>query len=253
MQYDPKEFKKYPEVMSKEQLYKVCHIAKRTATYLLQSGLIPNTYTGKQTRCYQIKKNDVIAFLEDREVNPDKYILPKFLDNTGKKNPAYKIRILPGEAFSRAKIRAFYENDLKREKDVLTVADVVRITGYRRTTVSSWVNNKRLNGFLTMCLQRRIFAKEEKKTLKKDMKPQTLLVDFNPQRMFYLQETKSRINNINTEDGGNEESEKRIKRDLEVSPIIHISENKLVEVKPTDILKAVSEYSVNRGITEPME
>lgn len=93
-------------------------------------------------------------------------------------------------------------------------------------------------------------GKEEKKTLKKDMKPQTLLVDFDPQRMFYLQETKSRINNINTEDGGNEESEKRIKRDLEVSPIIHISESKLVEVKPTDILKAVSEYSVNRGITE---
>lgn len=93
-------------------------------------------------------------------------------------------------------------------------------------------------------------GKEEKKTLKKDMKPQTLLVDFNPQRMYYLQETKSRINNINTEDGGNDESEKRIKRDLEVSPIIHISENKLVEVKPTDILKAVSEYSVNRGITE---
>ena len=149
MQYDPKEFKKYPEVMSKEQLYKVCHVAKRTATYLLQSGLIPNTYTGKQTRCYQIKKSDVIAFLEDREVNPDKYILPKMLESTGKKNPVYKIRILPGETFSRAKIRAFYENDLKKEKDVLTVADVVRITGYRRTTVSSWVRNNRLNGFLT--------------------------------------------------------------------------------------------------------
>ena len=91
---------------------------------------------------------------------------------------------------------------------------------------------------------------EVKKVIKKDMKPQTLLVDFNPQRMFYLQETKSRINNINTADGGNDESEARIKRDLEVSPIIHITENKLVEVKPTDILKAVSEYSTNRGITE---
>lgn len=91
---------------------------------------------------------------------------------------------------------------------------------------------------------------EVKKVIKKDMKPQTLLVDFNPQRMFYLQETKSRINNINTADGGNDESEKRIKRDLEVSPIIRIAENKLVEVTPTDILKAVSEYSTNRGITE---
>ena len=93
-------------------------------------------------------------------------------------------------------------------------------------------------------------GKEVKKIIKKDMKPQTLLVDFNPQRMFYLQETKSRINNINTADGGNDESEERIKRDLNVSPIIHIAENKLVEVKPTDILKAVSEYSTNRGITE---
>lgn len=93
-------------------------------------------------------------------------------------------------------------------------------------------------------------GEEVKKVIKKDMKPQTLLVDFNPQRMFYLQETKSRINNINTADGGNDESEERIKRDLEVSPIIHISENKLVEVEPTDILKAVSEYSTNRGITE---
>ena len=74
MKYDQKEFKKYPEIMNKEQLYKVCHISKRTAQYLLQSGLIPNTYTGKRTRCYQIKKSDVIAFMEDRKVNPNKYI-----------------------------------------------------------------------------------------------------------------------------------------------------------------------------------
>lgn len=94
------------------------------------------------------------------------------------------------------------------------------------------------------------YEAEDGSVIKKDMKPQTLLVDFNPQRMFYLQETKSRINNINTADGGNDESEERIKRDLEVSPIIHISENKLVEVTPTDILKAVSEYSTSRGITE---
>lgn len=93
-------------------------------------------------------------------------------------------------------------------------------------------------------------GEEVKTVIKKDMKPQTILVDFNPQRMFYLQEIKSRINNINTADGGNDESEARIKRDLEVSPIIHIAENKLVEVEPTDILKAVSEYSTNRGITE---
>lgn len=95
-----------------------------------------------------------------------------------------------------------------------------------------------------------INGKQIERVIKRDMKPQTLLVDFNPQRMFYLQEVKSRINNINTADGGNDESEIRIKKDLEISPIIHVKENKLVEVTPIDILKAVSEYSTNRGITE---
>ena len=55
----------------------VCHISKRTALYLLQFGLIPSETTGKKTRCYKIKKFDVIAFMEDREVNPSKYIIPK--------------------------------------------------------------------------------------------------------------------------------------------------------------------------------
>ena len=77
MKYDAKEFKRYPEIMSKEQMRIACHISKRTALYLLQFNLIPHTFTGKKTRCYAIKKSDVIAFMNDREVNPEKYIAPK--------------------------------------------------------------------------------------------------------------------------------------------------------------------------------
>ena len=51
MKYDAKEFKKYPEI--------------------IQFNLIPHTCTGKKTRCYAIKKSDVIAFMNDREVNPE--------------------------------------------------------------------------------------------------------------------------------------------------------------------------------------
>ena len=148
MQYDPKELKKYPEIMNKEQLYKLCHISKSTAQYLLLSGLIPNKYTGKKTRCYKIKKSDVIAFLEDREVNPNKYIPVESWSKYGRLPGVYDIRILPGENFSSRRIRAFYENELSKEKDVLSVADVVRITGYRRTSVSGWVSKDKLNGFL---------------------------------------------------------------------------------------------------------
>ena len=148
MQYDSKEFKKYPDVMSKEQFYKVCHISKKTALYLLQSGLIPSKCTGKRTRCYQIKKSDVIAFMEDREVNPNKYIPSAIWNKEGRMPGAHDIRILPSENFSKERMRGFYETELKKEKDVLYVADVVRITGYQRTTVSSWVSTGRLKGFI---------------------------------------------------------------------------------------------------------
>ena len=63
MTYDAKEFAQYPEIMNKEQLRKVCHISKRTAHYLLQFNLIPHVCTGKKTRCYAIKKSDVIDFM----------------------------------------------------------------------------------------------------------------------------------------------------------------------------------------------
>lgn len=50
-----------PDVITKDQLYRICHISKSTALYLLQSGKIPCEYTGRKTRCYKIKKADVIA------------------------------------------------------------------------------------------------------------------------------------------------------------------------------------------------
>ena len=65
-----------PDVITKDQLYRICHISKSTALYLLQSGKIPCEYTGKKTRCYKIKKEDVIAYLENRKVFPESYSAP---------------------------------------------------------------------------------------------------------------------------------------------------------------------------------
>ena len=69
-----KEIKKqYPKTMSKDQLYRVAHISKATALYLLQSGAIPCKDTGKKTRRYTIKTDDVIENLRQREICPEKY------------------------------------------------------------------------------------------------------------------------------------------------------------------------------------
>lgn len=65
-----------PDIITKDQLYRICHISKSTALYLLQSGKIPCEYTGRKTRCYKIKKADVIAYLENRKVFPESYSAP---------------------------------------------------------------------------------------------------------------------------------------------------------------------------------
>ncbi len=96
----------------------------------------------------------------------------------------------------------------------------------------------------------KVFKEPNGDVVKFNMKPQTLLVDFNPNRMFVMQEEKAQIYNINTETDGNIKLVQRLKKELEVSPIIHLNKNKLVQVIPTDILNAVREYSNNRSVLD---
>lgn len=84
--------------------------------------------------------------------------------------------------------------------------------------------------------------------VKYNMKPQTLLVDFNPNRMFLIQEQKSQIYNVNTDSNGNSQLEERIKKELEISPIIVVNKNKMVQIEPSDILDAVRQYSSTRSV-----
>lgn len=60
-----------PDVLTKDQFYQLCHISKSTALYLLRSGKVPCEWTGKKTRCYKIKKEEVKTYLEKRGVFPE--------------------------------------------------------------------------------------------------------------------------------------------------------------------------------------
>lgn len=94
------------------------------------------------------------------------------------------------------------------------------------------------------------YADSENNVIKYNMKPQTLLVDFDPYRMFTLQEQKSKIYNVNVEEAGNSLLEERLSNELRISPIITINKNKIVEIKPKNIMDAVSEYSKEKGIMD---
>ena len=64
-------YEEYPEVISADQLYRICHISKRKAKWLLEHGYIPCEDSGKKTRRYKIRLNDVIDYLLTLEAAPD--------------------------------------------------------------------------------------------------------------------------------------------------------------------------------------
>jgi len=94
----------------------------------------------------------------------------------------------------------------------------------------------------------KVFKEPNGDVVKFNMKPQTLLVDFNPNRMFQMQEHKSQIYNVNTESNGNGKLEERIRKELEISPIVVLNHNKMVQIQPADILDAVRKYSSSRSV-----
>lgn len=143
MQLDKNELKKYPDVLSKEQLIKVGHMSKRTASYLLESKLLPAKHNGKKTRCYEIKKTDIIEFFNDYSVMPEKYSTPPkwYSEKKQIKARPYKKGLRSSE-INEKKLRKYYEAKLTAFYDgVLTVALVSQFTGYRTKTVSAWIRN----------------------------------------------------------------------------------------------------------------
>ena len=131
--------KDYPEHMSMEQMRIVCHISKRTARYLMNSGRVPCIDSGKKTRRFQIATVDVIKYLEEREKTPDKYTLP---NGSYARSPR-----LVSNAKTGAHIRI---NRLLFEEapDMLTSYQAAVIAGVTPSTVTGWVKKKHLKAIL---------------------------------------------------------------------------------------------------------
>ena len=145
MNFDFSIFDEYPDIMNKEQMYKVCGISKSTARYLLESGLIPCIDTGKKTHRFLIKKEDVISYINGRERHPEKYRAPALWYNDGvsSANLSQSTELcstdLPPE-----KIREYYYDKLKFYRELMTVDQIRMFTGFTKNAVNGWINNGRL-------------------------------------------------------------------------------------------------------------
>lgn len=133
-----------PDVINKDKLYRICHISKSTALYLLRSGKIPCTYTGKKTRCYNIKKEDVKAYLEDRVVFPEAYSAPRGWYSGSHRLPKIKLD-MPNPTLEET--HDYYADILKDYADVIRSDEIVKLTEYSKSTINSWCRRGILKGF----------------------------------------------------------------------------------------------------------
>lgn len=97
---------------------------------------------------------------------------------------------------------------------------------------------------------RTLTTEDGSEQVKYNMKPQTLLVDFDPQRMFRLQEQRAQIYNVNTDQAGNKKLQERIETELRHSPIVTIGAEGLQRVEASDIMDSVRSYSAERSVMD---
>ncbi len=124
----------YPEGMNKEQFYKLCHISKRTAQRLLESGRVPCQRREQRTHRYAISIDDVIIYLIQREIAPERFAFVKKFDAT-----IYHMEKLP--IHYEAHLMALYQSRMEQLPDTLTVRDIIKVTGYSVKTIRKWCHN----------------------------------------------------------------------------------------------------------------
>ena len=141
----------YPNYLTKEDFYKLAHISKSTARYLLQSGKVPCKDTGKKTHRYLIPTENAIRYLEDREIHPDEYEAePGWYSGKvkhGKKRRRSKKRKQKINA-ARNKLKELTDAKLEELEDLLDINDICRLTGFSNTAVLRWCRSGKLKAFM---------------------------------------------------------------------------------------------------------
>lgn len=94
------------DYLSKEDFYKIAHISKRTALWLIETELIFAEKPERQGLGYRIPKAEVERYLADRNVNPTKY---------RRSNRCIRYPYSPVQRYSKQlgiEIRAIVEHDM---------------------------------------------------------------------------------------------------------------------------------------------
>ncbi len=143
----------YSDIISLADITRILKISKRKASWMLQNGYIESKNSGKKTRQYKIKIEALFEYMDKVERNDPSVQIPLgiFNTNTAKKRTQ---RIIDKSTTSY--IHMGLNDDFKEWLDdewfdipeILTIADVSRITGYATTTVQRWTSTKKLKSVM---------------------------------------------------------------------------------------------------------
>ena len=128
-----------PKYMNLEQMRIVCHISKKTARRLLQTGLVPCKKADKRTHAYKIKKTDIIKYLIQHEMTPEKYALRKVnyaLAYAKAMSDADNSTLIPDNLVS-----------LDEYPDVLSVSQAASLADVTSSAINDWATKKYLISF----------------------------------------------------------------------------------------------------------
>jgi hypothetical protein len=156
---------RYPEFVTKDQFYKICHISKNTALYYLRNGFIPCIDSGKKTRRYKIAIKDIVFFLQDRDENPEKYYLPNHYNNPFLPSEIRQYKTKPRSDNYKAHYKLkginevrdylqYLELQFADYPDMLTGKQIQQITGHSISIILSWCKSgkvkyiRRCNAYL---------------------------------------------------------------------------------------------------------
>lgn len=121
-----------PEYISKEQFYKECHISKRTALWLIQSGLVCAIDMGKRTNRYLIDRCEVKRYLHERELHPEKYRYTRGVA------PSLACLEDTDQLINTKRTQAALQKIWEDEPDLLRIQDVSALLGYPEKRIAKW-------------------------------------------------------------------------------------------------------------------
>lgn len=132
----------YPETITMEQFYRIAHISKRKANWLLTNGVIPCEDSGKQTRRFKIKLDDVIEYLQKVQGGTLNVSIPNGIFASGASSKP------PQEYLDCDELKEQFLADWYDAPDMLTIKQASEISGYVGTSILRWINRKQVKGVL---------------------------------------------------------------------------------------------------------